>query len=101
MNLAELARKLDCTVEGDENLEITGVAGIDEAQPGELTFLVNRKYRSSLATTRASAVICDANEPRPSIAALRSSNPYLHFAQAIELFHPAPQYGPSIHPTAV
>jgi len=101
MNLAELARKLDCTVEGDENLEITGVAGIDEAQPGELTFLVNRKYRASLATTRAAAIICAANEPRPRIAALRSDNPYLDFARAIELFHPAPHYAPGVHPTAI
>src|SRR5579862_2347537 len=101
MNLAELARKLDCTVEGDENLEITGVAGIDEAQPGELTFLVNRKYRASLATTRAAAIICAANEPRPRIAALRSHNPYLDFARAIELFHPAPHYAPGVHPTAI
>jgi UDP-3-O-[3-hydroxymyristoyl] glucosamine N-acyltransferase len=101
MKLGEIAAKLNCAVEGDPNLEITGVAGIDEAQPGELTFLVNRKYRASLATTRASAIICAANEPRPPMAALRSANPYLDFARAIELFHPAPKYGPSVHPTAV
>jgi UDP-3-O-[3-hydroxymyristoyl] glucosamine N-acyltransferase len=101
MKLAELARKLSCTVDGDANLEITGVAGIDEAQPGEVTFLVNRKYRPSLATTRASAIICGTGEPRPPIAALRSANPYLDFARAIELFHPVPHYAPSIHATAV
>ncbi len=101
MKLAELARKLDCAVEGDETLEITGVAGIDEAQPGQLTFLVNRKYRPSLSTTRASAIVCATDEPRPPIAALRSANPYLDFARAIELFHPAPHYAPSVHPTAV
>ncbi len=101
MKLAELARKLGCTVDGDANLEITGVAGIDEAQPGQLTFLVNRKYRPSLTTTRASAILCATGEPRPPIAALRSANPYLDFARAIELFHPAPRYTPSIHSTAV
>src|SRR6202050_3981934 len=101
MKLAELARKLSCTVDGDANLEITGVAGIGEAQPGELTFLVNRKYRPSLATTRAAAVLCATGEPRPRIAALRSANPYLDFARAIEIFHPAPQYAPRVHPTAV
>jgi len=101
MKLAELAQKLNCTVEGDSNLEITGVAGIDEAQAGELTFLVNRKYRPSLATTRASAILCATGEPRPRIAALRSANPYLDFARAIELFHPAPRYAPGVHPTAV
>jgi UDP-3-O-[3-hydroxymyristoyl] glucosamine N-acyltransferase len=101
MKLAELARKLDCAVEGDPHLEITGVAGIDEAQPGHLTFLANRKYRAALNTTRASAVLLAPNEPLARIAALRSSNPYLDFARAIEMFHPAPHYAPRVHPTAV
>jgi UDP-3-O-[3-hydroxymyristoyl] glucosamine N-acyltransferase len=101
MKLAALAQKLSCIVEGDADIEISDVAGIDEAQPGELTFFVNRKYRASLATTRASAIICASDEPRPRIAALRSTNPYLDFARAIEIFHPAPRYAPSVHPTAV
>jgi UDP-3-O-[3-hydroxymyristoyl] glucosamine N-acyltransferase len=101
MKLAELADKLGCTVEGDANLEITGVAGIEEAQAGELTFLVNRKYRPALETTRASAILLARDEPRPRIAALRSANPYLDFARTIELFHPTPRYAPSVHPTAV
>lgn len=101
MKLGEIAAKLNCAVEGDANLEINGVSGIEDAQPGELTFLVNRKYRAAIATTRASAVICAGAEPRPPIAALRSANPYLDFARAIELFHPAPHYAPGVHPTAV
>jgi UDP-3-O-[3-hydroxymyristoyl] glucosamine N-acyltransferase len=102
MKLAELAQKLDCTVEGDVNLEITGVAGLEHARPGELTFLANRKYVRALETTQASAVLVAPGDPRPGYAAaLRSTNPYLAFAHAIELFHPAPHYAPSIHPTAV
>jgi len=101
MNLAELAEKLGCVVEGDANLEITGVAGLEDARPGELTFLANRKYVRALETTRASAVLVTKDEARPRIAALRSSNPYLDFARAIELFHPAPGYAPGVHPTAV
>jgi UDP-3-O-[3-hydroxymyristoyl] glucosamine N-acyltransferase len=101
MKLGEIAEKLGCAVEGDANLEITGVAGIEEAQAGELTFLVNRKYRPALETTLASAILIAPNEARPRIAALRSANPYLDFARAIELFHPAPHYAPGVHPTAV
>ncbi|MGA3295788.1 MAG: UDP-3-O-(3-hydroxymyristoyl)glucosamine N-acyltransferase [Candidatus Acidiferrales bacterium] len=101
MKLVEIAEKLRCSVEGDANIEITGVAGIEEAQAGDLTFLTNRKYRPALETTRASAVLIAREDPRPRIAALRSANPYLDFARAIELFHPAPQYAPSVHPTAV
>jgi UDP-3-O-[3-hydroxymyristoyl] glucosamine N-acyltransferase len=107
MKLGEIAEKLGCKLEGDTSLEITGVAGIEDAQPGELTFLVNRKYRPALVTTRASAILIAKDEPlsghppQPRIAALRSANPYLDFARAIDLFHPAPHYPPSVHPTAV
>jgi len=101
MKLGEIARKLGCEAQGDAALEITGVAGIEEAQAGELTFLVNRKYRPALATTRASAILVSRDEPPVTMAALRSANPYLDFARAIELFHPAQAYAPGVHPTAV
>jgi len=101
MRLIEIAQRLGCTVEGDADLEITGVAGIEEAQPGELTFLANRKYAPMLERTRASAILITKDETGPPMAALRSVNPYLDFARAIELFHTAPQYAPSVHPTAL
>lgn len=103
MKLGEIAKKLGCELEGDAGLEITGVAGIEEAHKGDLTFLVNRKYRPMLETTEASAIFVARNAgPVPArLAALRSAHPYLDFARAIELFHPAPVYSPGIHPTAV
>jgi UDP-3-O-[3-hydroxymyristoyl] glucosamine N-acyltransferase len=101
MKLREIAEKLGCAVEGDASLEITGVAGIEEAREGQLTFLTNRKYRAALDSTRASAILIATDEPRPRIAALRSQNAYLDFARAIELFHPAKRYAPGVHATAV
>lgn len=101
MKLGEIARKLGCELEGDAALEITGVAGIEEARRGELTFLVNRKYRGAVRETKASAILVTREEPAVPMAALRSTNPYLDFARAIELFHPAPVYAPGIHRTAV
>jgi UDP-3-O-[3-hydroxymyristoyl] glucosamine N-acyltransferase len=107
MNLQHLAQKLSCILEGDPNLEITGVAGIDHASTGQLTFLANRRYSPLLKTTQASAVLIedavtfDRDGTQPPLAALRTSNPYLAFAQAIELFYQPPSYPPSIHPTAV
>src|ERR1700677_1319142 len=101
MRLGEIAKQLGCEVDGDASLEISGVAGIEEAEPGELTFLVNRKYRPALETTRASAIFVAKDSGPVRMAALRSANPYLDFARAIELFHPAPHYAPSVHPTAV
>jgi len=101
MKLGEIATKLGCQLEGDPHIEITGVAGIEEARAGELTFLVNKKYRPALETTEASAILIAPGGPAPRIAALRSTNPYLDFARALELFHPVPRYAPTVHPTAV
>ncbi|HME11351.1 MAG TPA: UDP-3-O-(3-hydroxymyristoyl)glucosamine N-acyltransferase, partial [Candidatus Acidoferrum sp.] len=80
---------------------------IDHAVAGQLTFLANRRYASLLKTTRASAVFIEErvnltrDADAPPLAALRTPNPYLAFAKALELFHQAPSYKPGIHPTAV
>ena len=101
MKLGELAQRLNCELEGDANISITGVAGIEEAAPGQLTFLANLRYRPALRTTRASAVLVARNIAPVPIAALRSENPYLDFARAIEFFYESPRYAPGIHSTAV
>jgi UDP-3-O-[3-hydroxymyristoyl] glucosamine N-acyltransferase len=101
MKLGEIAEQLGCELDGDASLEITGVAGIEQARSGELTFLVNRKYGPALATTLASAIFVAKDAGPVRIAALRSANPYHDFARAIELFHPAPRFTMGVHPTAV
>ncbi len=96
MTLQELADRIRCRLEGNGAIEITGVAGIEHAQSGEVTFLANPKYLGSLATTRASAVILDERVPTPpGCAALRTPEPYVAFAKALELFAsiPRPQVG--------
>ena len=107
MKLSEVAEKLSCRLEGDPSTEITGIAGMDHATPGQITFLANRRYFPLLHTTRATAIFIEdgiriEREPGlPPLAALRSSNPYLAFARAIELFYQPPDYAAGIHPTAV
>lgn len=101
MRLGEIAEKLGCRLEGDGNVEITGVAGIEEAQAGQLTFLDNRKYFPLAKTTRASAILIAPDGPAVTVAALRTSNPYLDFARALELFHKPPRYAPNVHSTAI
>lgn len=107
MKLSDLAARLEARLEGSPDLEISSVAGIEHAVPGQVTFLANRRYFPLLKTTRASAVLIEPNvavsrDPGlPALAALRTSNPYFGFARAIELFYQSPSYAPGIHPTAV
>src|SRR5215467_1790771 len=107
MKLAAIAEKLSCRLEGDPSLEVTGVAGMDHASPGQVTFLANRRYFPLLHTTRATAIFVEEGirierDPgMPPLAALRCANPYLAFARAIELFYQPPAYPTGIHPTAV
>jgi UDP-3-O-[3-hydroxymyristoyl] glucosamine N-acyltransferase len=107
MKLQQLSQTLSCRLEGDPSQEIIGVAGIDHATAGQITFLANRRYSPLLKTTQASAVLIEdavtleRHPSQPPLAALRTDNPYLAFAQAIELFYQPPAYPPGTHPTAV
>lgn len=102
MKLSELAARLECQLEGNGETEITGVAGLEQATPGQITFLANPKYRAAARATQASAILLAKGETRPATAAaLWSANPYLDFARALEIFYQPPRYAPGVHPTAV
>ena len=101
MKLGQIAAELGCRLEGDPNLEITGVAGLEEARPTELTFLSNPRYAALASQTKAAAILAEAEVGNEDIAVLVSENPYLDFARALELFHPAMDRPEGIHPTAV
>src|SRR5438270_5137842 len=102
MKLSEINRRLGTRLEnGAPDVEISGVAGIESAGPGQLTFIANPKYASAARTTKASAVIVAEAFPALTTAMLRSKNPYFDFARALEFFYKPPQYAPGVHPTAV
>lgn len=107
MKLSDLAQKVDGRLDTPSDLEIIGVAGLEDAQPGQITFLANKRYTPLLKTTSASAVFVDnsfaltRDSNQPPLALVRSDNPYLAFARALELFYQPPAYAPGIHPTAV
>ena len=102
MKLAEIASALCATLEnGDPDAEITGVAGIEEAVAGQITFVANPKYAVAAKNTAASAVIVSEDFPAVATGMLRSKNPYLTFARAIDLFYRIPGYDAGVHPTAV
>ncbi|MGH9448989.1 MAG: UDP-3-O-(3-hydroxymyristoyl)glucosamine N-acyltransferase [Terriglobia bacterium] len=101
MRLCDVAARIGCGLEGPPGLEISGVAGIEDAASGDLTFLSNPKYVRKLADTSAAAVIVGPDVGAPGRALLRAADPYLAFAHALELFHPAVRPRGGIHPTAV
>ena len=102
MKLFDIASALEVRLEnGSPDTEIRGLNGIEQAGPGELTFVSNPKYAAAARTTRASAVIVGDSFPAIPAAMLRAKNPYLSFARALELFHAPLRYAPGVHPTAV
>jgi UDP-3-O-[3-hydroxymyristoyl] glucosamine N-acyltransferase len=102
MKLSEIANAITASAENvTADLEITGVAGIEEAGPAELTFLTLPKYTAAAATTQAAAIIVPVDFAANGRPVLRCKNPHLAFAQALALFYTPPRYPATIHPTAV
>ena len=81
--LADLAQELGGTLVGDPDLVISGVAGIREARPGDLTFLANPRYETYLAETHASAVLISEARPGARLAQLVHPHPYLAFLKSV------------------
>ncbi|HUO24713.1 MAG TPA: UDP-3-O-(3-hydroxymyristoyl)glucosamine N-acyltransferase [Candidatus Aquilonibacter sp.] len=102
MKLSQIASALNLRLEnGSPDTEITGLNGVEQAGPGELTFVSNPKYAAAARSTGASAVIIAEDFPAIPAAMLRAKDPYLSFARALELFHQPVRYTPGVHPTAI
>ena len=98
MKLREIASALGCRLEGDGELEITGLAGLEQAGPRHLTFLANPKYAPKVRHTKAGAVL--VAEAIPGLSCLVSENPYLDFARALAFFYQPPRPALGVHPLA-
>jgi UDP-3-O-[3-hydroxymyristoyl] glucosamine N-acyltransferase len=86
LRLQEIADRLGCALDGDPSVEIGRMAGLQQAQRGDLTFVSNAKYLDQLPSTKASAVILGSDvtqAPPAGCAVLRCSNPYAAFARAL------------------
>jgi UDP-3-O-[3-hydroxymyristoyl] glucosamine N-acyltransferase len=101
MKLAEIGNRLNCIIEGQPDVEVSGVAGLEDASSTDLAFLANPRYYPRAVATHAAAVIVDLEAQLKGKNLLRSDNPYLAFAKAVELFTPRSPITPGIHPTAV
>ena len=101
MRLAALAARVGGHIEGDADLEIAGVAGLEEAGPTQLSFLSNRRYATLFRNSQAGAVLVGKAESAHGKTVVRCDDPYLAFAKALAIFHPEPKPVPGIHPLAV
>jgi UDP-3-O-[3-hydroxymyristoyl] glucosamine N-acyltransferase len=102
VSLKELSEYLNESYFGDGETLIKGVAGINEAASGDITFAVKPKYIKSLSISRASAVIIS---PEVKVEDVRvpyivSKNPYYAFARLLEFFFPAAEIKGTQHPGA-
>ena len=86
MLLSEIASRLGCSFTGSD-MDITGVAGMEQARPHELTFLANPKYAPRVKHSRAGAILIGEPLKDLPIACVISANPYLDFARALALFY--------------
>lgn len=105
LTLEELARRLEARLDGDPTIVVVAVRSLEEAGPGDLSFLANPRYRDALAATRAGAVLLrpeDAARRPAGCAALLTEDPYAAFARALQLFQPeGGAEGWGRHPAAV
>ena len=104
-SLSELASYVGGRVIGNGDIVILRVSPIDEAVPGDITFLTNPRYTKFLEDSKASAVIVAPGVgSRPKVrrgqSLLEVSDPYLAFAKILQIFHPAPGYDRFISPMA-
>jgi UDP-3-O-[3-hydroxymyristoyl] glucosamine N-acyltransferase len=100
LSLGELARLIDAEVLGDPGVEIKGVAGIDEAKEGEVTFLANPRYQKRLRNTRASAVVVSEPVADLAVAQLVVADPYYAFSRIVNHFYQKPYRPRGVHPSA-
>lgn len=100
IRLTEIAQMLKGRVVGDPDLRIHGVSSIEEAKPGEISFIANPKYYSKAAASRASALIAQSEMKGIQSAFLLVENPYYAFAQLLTFFYPPRRYPAGVDPKA-
>ena len=100
--LQEIADALGARLRGDPDALISGLATLQAAGPGQISFLANPAYGKYLAESQASAVIVSpdaADDAQTNVLLL--DNPYLGYSQVSHWFDPTPVAPPGVHPTAV
>lgn len=102
MKLADIAQQFQLELRGDGDVDITGIAGLEEAGPGQLSFLFNPAYRDVLSTSQAAAVVLRSKDLElTDKPALISQSPRLTWAKVAGLFDPRPTGMPVVDKRAI
>jgi UDP-3-O-[3-hydroxymyristoyl] glucosamine N-acyltransferase len=100
MTLAELADRLGCRLEGDGGATIRGVADLAAAGEDQVALFAHPRFKEAAAATRAAAIIVAEDAAPLARPLLRSRQPFLAFARALEIFHAPPRPSPGVSPQA-
>lgn len=101
INLSELCKLLNGELLGDSSIIIEDIAEVKNAQPGQITFISNKKYASHLKESKASAVIISREMEEPSIPSIIVEDPQIAMAKTLEYFHENSDYPVGIDANAV
>jgi UDP-3-O-[3-hydroxymyristoyl] glucosamine N-acyltransferase len=101
MKARELAELLGAELVGDPEVEVTGVAPLDRAGGGQVSFLSNMRYLESARRSSAEVIIAADGESLPGRTLLLCKDPYLAFAKTVRHFYPPRVHPAGIHPTAI
>jgi UDP-3-O-[3-hydroxymyristoyl] glucosamine N-acyltransferase len=100
-SLGELARLVEGELTGDPATPIRGLASLEQAGPGDLSFVTGLKHRAAAEQSAASAFLAPADLELPGKAIVRVGHPIAAVARLLRVFHPEPAPIPGVHPTAV
>lgn len=102
MKLSEISNLVEGQIVGDGNTEISGIASLQEAKEGDISFLADRKYLRSVGDTKASALLLPKGDWSFEIPIVLCENPYFAFTLVMQHFHKqVREQKPGIHHTAI
>jgi UDP-3-O-[3-hydroxymyristoyl] glucosamine N-acyltransferase len=99
--ISELAAHVGGSVVGDSNLLIRGVASLETAGEGEISYVEDEKFFAAAGASKASCLIVPEGAALNTACRIEVKRPKLAFALAAELLHPRRKRNSLIHPTAV
>jgi UDP-3-O-[3-hydroxymyristoyl] glucosamine N-acyltransferase len=100
-SLGELARLVGGELTGDPATPIRGLAPLERAEPGDLSFVTGPRYLAAAERSGASALLAPPDLDLPGRAVVRVGQPLVAVARLLRVFHPEPVPAPGVHPTAV